>query len=125
LKSLPDEVERFLREHIGSVDELEILLLVRDHPGRAWTGDTVARELRLDPAVSHERLTDLGRRGFVVAESLGTVTYAARPEFEHPLSVLDDLYRRFRSAVIGAIVSNPSLKVESFLTASKPPRGPR
>jgi hypothetical protein len=117
LSALPREVERFVVEHIGSVEELEILLLLRAYRSRDWTGDAVAQELRLDPQTSAERLVDLQRRGFVARNpsSPDAVLYAPRaPESDHALAVLAQLYPRFRNAIIRLIFSKPNEKVQSF-----------
>ena len=100
------------------MDELEILLLLRARRQTSWTGDAVARELRLDPKTSAERLVDLQRRGFVTSGPDGGVLYEPRHAgFDHALSVLAHAYPKFRNAVIRMIFSKPNEKVQSFADA--------
>jgi hypothetical protein len=52
---LPDDVRDFLRNHIRSVGELEVLLLLQRDSTRWWTAEQVNRELRtsLESALQH------------------------------------------------------------------------
>lgn len=123
MNSVPTEIEGFLLEHIHSVDELEILLLLRSYRQTSWTGDAVARELRLDPKTSAERLVDLQRRGFVNKGPNDGFVYAPRGAgFDHALSILAQAYPKFRNAIIRLIFSKPNEKVQSFAEALSPRR---
>ena len=44
-EQLPDDVQRFIIEHINSVEQLEALLLVRSDPARVWTTEEVSHAL--------------------------------------------------------------------------------
>ena len=47
---LPDEILRFIADHVETVDQLEVFLLLRRHADRSWTAhDTSSRRSR-DPA---------------------------------------------------------------------------
>ena len=43
-----DRVIRFLGEHISSIAQLEILLLLQTNPQHRWSTQSVVRELRTD-----------------------------------------------------------------------------
>ena len=48
-RGIPDRVRRFVSAHIHSVEEMDILLLLRQHRDRDWSADEVAKELRSAP----------------------------------------------------------------------------
>ena len=44
---------QFIADHIDSVVQLEIILLLHRNPGLRWTAQTLARELRVEPEGAH------------------------------------------------------------------------
>jgi hypothetical protein len=62
------EVQAFVREHIDSVEQLEVLLLLHRTAPRRWTAETVSRELRIDATSASRRLADLASRGLLDGE---------------------------------------------------------
>ncbi|WP_394842315.1 hypothetical protein LZC95_35230 [Pendulispora brunnea] len=122
---LPREVEQFVLDHIGSVQELEILLLLFSRPHREWTGESVALELKLDPRCCADWLADLGRRGFATPNiaSAAAVKYAPRPWADSALMSLGQLYSRQWPAIIRLICSKPNEKVQSFASAIQMAKG--
>jgi hypothetical protein len=46
---LPPQVEALVARHLGSIQQLEILLLLARSAGRPWTAADVAAELRTSP----------------------------------------------------------------------------
>jgi hypothetical protein len=74
LKPIPDGIRRFVQRHLGSVAELEGLLLVRSAPHQAWD----ARELadRLYIGEPHARLVlEALHRHALMARSDETFVY--------------------------------------------------
>jgi hypothetical protein len=62
---LPEEVRRFLREHIESFEQLEIVLLLRSRPDQSLHGSAISTELRLPEAIVEEALHTLSQRELV------------------------------------------------------------
>lgn len=62
---LPEEVRRFLREHIESYEQLAIVLLLRSRQDRALDRDAISAELKLPEAIVDEALHTLSRRELV------------------------------------------------------------
>jgi hypothetical protein len=90
---LPEGVRRLIHEHIDSVEQMEVLLLLRREP-TPWTPEAVARELRIETGSALKRLEDLERRGFLecVDRACAEHQYApVPPERDRPYS---DLRRR-------------------------------
>lgn len=61
----PEELQRFLREHIETYEQLEIVLLLRNRPGQSLDCDAISAELRLPEAVVEEALDALSQRELV------------------------------------------------------------
>ena len=115
---LSPEVERFLAEHVRSVEQLEVLLRLFAEPERLWTSADVAKELRIDPVSAARRLADL------VKQELATpVEGGAEPAFrssgaEAPaVAELARCYQSMRVSVIQAIYSRPAENIQLFADA--------
>jgi hypothetical protein len=106
-------VTAFLREHVSSIEILEVLLLFHADPARAWTADAVAAELRLQPRSVEARCAALLRIGLLVADAKGDAK--STPSFRFAsgalaAAVVDELastYRTRRVSVIELIFSKP------------------
>lgn len=57
--ALPEAVQRFLRRHIRSVGELEVLLLLARDPSRWWSAEAVNQELRASSISARQYLQEL------------------------------------------------------------------
>jgi hypothetical protein len=122
-EDLSEEARRFIVEHIGSVAELELLLLVGQGASRDWSAQEVARELRIEPDWTAQRLEDLRARGFVAAidgdeAAAGRYRYAPATT-EHDVLVADLArgYATRRVSIITLIYSKPRDHIRSFANA--------
>jgi hypothetical protein len=121
-EQLPDDVRRFVIEHINSVEQLEVLLLLWAHADQDWTAEAVSQKLYTPPAAAEMRLDDLQQRGFVKAGSLPEKSYRYRPTHgdSHGLiTALAELYRDRRVTIISLIYSKPHQQVQAFADAFK------
>lgn len=121
MADLPEDVERFIAEHVDNIEQLEILLLLRSQPARAFEPAEVTAELRLGPASAPQRLADLTARGFLAA-SADPPRYTFAPDHGDKERVISDLahcYAERRVAVITQIFSPRSDPVRSFADAFK------
>ncbi len=123
-RSLSREVAQFVRDHIHSVEQLEVLLLLRTDPVRAWTPGDVARELRTNESSVEARLGDLHATHLVTRTEPATptdrprFTYApATPELTSAVDALASAYGEMRYRVIEQILSKPTDKVRLFADA--------
>lgn len=117
---IPEEVRRFLANHVNSVEQLEVLLLLRRTADRDWTAAQVADELRIDRASARRRLYDLHRAGLVGLYTSGTEgRFRYDPSDAHAEAVdrLADIYVTHRVAVITFIISKPLDEIRSFADA--------
>jgi hypothetical protein len=117
---LPEAVRRLIAEHIDSVEQLEILLLLHQHPERSWTAESVARELRVSPLSAGDRLKDMARAAILskVKGTEGEYRYAPEnPQLGGAVSGLATAYSERRVTVINLIFSKPVDKIRTFADA--------
>lgn len=112
---ITDGARRLIAEHIHSVEQLEVLLLLRAAPEKAWTAAEVARALVSQPDTAETRLTDLEQRRLIRLTDSGW-RYDPGPR-EREVSELAEAYNTRRVAVVGLIFSKPSDSVTSFSDA--------
>lgn len=98
------------------MEQLEVLLLLRDDPDRRWTVDGIARELRATASAVELRLQDLKERGLAAATG-DSFHYRASAADDTLIEELEGIYRMSKVAVIQLIFSGPSPSVRSFADA--------
>jgi predicted transcriptional regulator len=104
---LPRAVTEFIRRYVSSVEQLEILLLLRGDPERAWTADEVARELATQSESAFRRLDQLAAARLLVTSD-GTYRYEPDSRvLAEDVEQVADTYARRRHRVITAIFSDP------------------
>lgn len=120
------EVERLITEHINSVEQLEILLLLYNHvreEGQAapdWTALTVSQELRIKEKTAAERLSDLAARGFLSVTASQPPQYRYNPasaEQDETVGLLARAYSTQRVTIINYIFSREIDKLRTFAEA--------
>ena len=114
---IADGVERFVREHIHSVEQLEVLLHLRAHSGRAFTADELARELRINALSAQDRLEDLRTRGLLETDDGRTYRYRPPPGLAADVDALARTYAERRVTIINLIFSQPSEGISTFADA--------
>jgi predicted transcriptional regulator len=116
-RDLPVSVRRFIDQHISSVEQLEVLLLLRGDRSVAWQPDEVANELYAQADSIAHRLDDLAARGLLL---LTGNSYRYQPRSEDLAQSVEDLadaYARRRVRVITHIFSDHDDAVHSFSDA--------
>lgn len=122
VQGLPDDVRRFIRECIDSVELLHVLLMLRDNEERRWTPELLSAELRSSPQSIGRRLEHLRQHRLAVLEPDG-YRYGATRNVDRVVQRLADLYRERRTTIIDVIFSTPADPLQSFSDAFKV-RGP-
>ena len=92
---IPNEVVRFLEDHIETVPHLETLLLMRQSLSVAWDAERIAARVYVTVENARSILDDLTRRGILNADESGTrFVYSAGWEQAHPeMQALEHSYR--------------------------------
>jgi hypothetical protein len=121
-----EALKRFIADHIHSVAQLEILLLLQTNPGQAWSAADLARELRIETTGASQQLEALVRSGLARADLSNNVyVYAPQSDELHQATVtLAQAYLTRRVTVIGLIFApNPSLRAfsDAFRLRKDPP----
>ena len=115
-------MSRFVRERLPSLEQIEIVLLLRGDPSRAWTAPEVSQQLGTPPESTAMRLFLLASNGVIVFDgSSGLPRYRYTPgASEHELNELADVYATRREALValagGAVAPDP---LRSFADAFK------
>jgi hypothetical protein len=116
----PAEIEQFIGQHIESLAQLEMLLLLRTESTRSWSCFDLARQLYITPDVCTTIIADLERRGFVLRDAADSSLARYRSggaSVDQLIDQLAALYQQRRVAVITLIYSKPVKKVQTFADA--------
>lgn len=117
---IAQEVSLFLADHIDSVLELELLLLLRSESARTWTAAELANELKIDPAFAAAQLEKFHHRKFLARtdQADGAYRYApASPELDAAVASVAATYATHRVSMIALIFSKPTSTLKSFADA--------
>ena len=108
-----EETIAFIRDGLGSVYALELLLLIRRHGGKTWRGSDLVRELRSSATAVTEALHRLIRAGLIAEEPAGRYGFApSSPMHARLADAVNELYSHAPISVMKAIVAVPSGKPE-------------
>ena len=120
---VPAEVTNFLADHIESVLELELLLVLRADAARTWTATDLATQLKIDPVFAAAQLEKFYDRHLLSAEK-GTdrpdaaYRYApASAELDAAVAAVAAAYASHRVTIIGLIFSKPTSNLKTFADA--------
>lgn len=119
---LPDNLKKFIAKHIVSVEQLEILFLLGDHPQQTWTVPQVFQAIQSSPASVAERLSNLQSRGFLERTAEEPPAYRYHPQSDELARMVVELrsaYRQSRVKVIEAIFAGPMDQAKSFADSFK------
>jgi len=120
-QQIPQRVRAFIADHIDSVLQLEVLLLLHAAPDRHYLRADVARELRIAPEWVQKQLVILQSMGLLESQMNG-----AEPRYHyHPKSAdlseaVDGLaaaYADYRVTVTSLIFATPKDQLRSFADA--------
>jgi hypothetical protein len=108
-EEIPSNVRAFLNDHVESVVQVEVLLLLYAEPARAFSTADVVSALRIEPAWAEAQLSNLCARGMLAANGDGDYHWAPRTaEIEAAVAGLARAYADRRVTVIGLIYAKPA-----------------
>ncbi len=115
-----EDIIAFIRAYLGSVYTLELLLLVKRDPKRAWTPDDLVRELRSSRTAVAGALNRLVHAGLVVRDAASGYVYApTSPALERLAAEIERVYSIRPISVAQAIAAAPDEKLRAFSDAFK------
>jgi len=117
---LPIGVKAFIAEHIHSVEQLEVLLLLRTDPSKEWSAEAVSREIRSNPTSAAHRLSGLYAHGLLEVRQDSEPLYRYSPrtkELEKSVTMLAHAYTLYRVKIVELIYSRPKDRLLTFADA--------
>lgn len=105
---ISEKIKQFIFEQIDSVEQLEVLLLLRSHKTSSWNIDQIAQELRSSPNSVSNRIKSLSNIGLVELQADSKVHFVYKetnPEFEAILQELGELYKSRKQTILELIFS--------------------
>lgn len=113
-----EEIADFVRTTFRSVWALELLILLRQNPGRALTRDEMVAALRGSELVVAQSVGMLAAAGLILADPEGAARYAAASaETEALVAETERLYARSPNAVRRMIVAAANPGASAFADA--------
>jgi hypothetical protein len=117
---IPRDIQRFIEQHIDSVDQLEVLLLLGAEPEREWNATGVSSALYRQPEAAAARLEALAAGGLAVESGENPPTYRldrASADNERMVQALAHFYKHYKHAIITLIYERPRGSIRSFSDA--------
>jgi hypothetical protein len=112
------EVLELISEHITSMEQLEVLLLLANNPERNWPVDAVFAEIQSSITSVIFRLRELTEKGFLNEPENLVFRYSPKSEKIHDtIRALAAVYKERRIKVIELIYRKQIDKVQSFADA--------
>ncbi len=124
--ALTNEVKTFISENISSYEDLQVLLLMHEHPGRNWDAVDIAENLRIEPMSASTHLMNLHTRGLVEHNAARGPFYEFQYSLhstsiarEQQISALAAAFERARAEVVDYIFQKSRGQLQSFADAFK------
>jgi hypothetical protein len=114
---MTSELLAFVRAYVRSVWALELLLLLKREPGRAWTAEGLVQEMRASLPLVSEGLAGFEAAGLVRRDGATGYLYDPNPSLGRLADELARAYQERPNAMVKAILSSPNDKLQSFADA--------
>ncbi len=102
------DLAQFVRDHVRSVWAVELLLVLKRDPSRAWPPEALTAELRASQSLVVDNLQRFERSGLVVRDEAAGWRYApASPVLAEFADQLEAAYRERPVAIINLIAAPP------------------
>lgn len=116
---IPDDVRRFLSEHIESYEQLEILVLLQKQPGSALTSAAVAATSSLPESAAEVGMTELHRSGLLERRVIGNVAeFRYRPQSQDTVKTVEHLVKTYRESPIQIVKLMNANAIERVRTSA-------
>ena len=119
---ITDQVKKFISNHIHSIVELDVLLLLYNHSEKDWSAEDVNQELRLSSIGAAQLLVQLCSQGLISRSGVDPILYKYNPKNNDLDSTVRDLFKVYethKQTIISFIYSKPSSNVQLFADAFK------
>jgi len=123
MENFSEEIQRFIRHNIKSLDYLKILLFFKENNDQKWTAYNIGKKLYLHHTIVKDILNFLSERGFLKIERQEKehfYSYNPRNEDLHNrVEQLAQLDRHYPVSLINFIYSLSKNPIQSFADAFK------
>jgi hypothetical protein len=119
--AVSDRLKAFLEQRLSSLDQIDVVMLLRADPARSWTAPEVAGALETAPETAAMRLFLLASGGLIAFEPSAIPRYryaSVDVETDSMLQQLSDVLSLNRDAVMAAL-QTPHDPIRSFSDAFK------
>jgi hypothetical protein len=119
---IPEEVQRFVVDHIDSIAELEALLFLREHRDQRWSCDSVAEWIYSSKEVTASLLEKLTNRGIISTDGISPATFQYRPctqEMARKVDQLAEVYAKYLVPMTNLVHNKSRRDIESLAEAFK------
>jgi predicted transcriptional regulator len=113
------EIQQFLAESIHSVEQLEILLLLRASPDSAWTVRDVYQRVLTNETSILASLQKLCEQGLVRKVDEQGYQFVSNPDLQRILENLARLYKEMPTRLLHALYGAPRSEIDAFAQAFK------
>jgi hypothetical protein len=115
-----DALQTFIRSYLGSIWELEVLLLLSRDGTHAWSAADLNREIRASLGLVSQILQKFEQVGLASREADGTFRFAPRSsEMARLVAELEEIYATKPVTIVKAISSSPNEKIQTLADAFK------
>jgi hypothetical protein len=116
---IPPDVTRFIGEHLRSITQLDVLLLLRESPDRWFSAQEVSRRLRAPERLVNAQLLDLLRADVLVFDAEQDPRWRFHATGPHAATVaaLREAVRHRKRAVHDLILAGLDDDVQAFSDA--------
>jgi hypothetical protein len=115
---IESEIRNFISRYIDSVEQLEILLLLRNAGDKQWTAAEINDRLQSNLSSIQSRLKGLCDLKFIMCtQNVFQYQKTKDPDMERILDKLAHVYKEKRNRIIEIIFSKPQDKLRDFSDA--------
>jgi len=121
-ESLSPGLAHFIQQHIQSIRQLEVLLLLHATPTKEWTAEKVARDLCSNETSTLTWLEIFRSQGLLTSAAAAPLSFRydpSRPELAEMVSQLAQEYKIRPLKVIDVFLAQPATKMMNFMEAFK------
>ena len=119
---IPEEVQRFVVDHIDSIAELEAVLFLREHRDRSWTCAVVANRIYSSEEVTAGLLLKLMDRGLLTADTTTPALFRYGPHTQEVGKLLDqvaEVYAKYLVPVTDLVHKKSQRNIQGLADAFK------
>jgi predicted transcriptional regulator len=114
---LSGDIQQFLERNVHSIEQLEILLLLRASPDREWTVREVYQRVLTNETSVAQSLGKLSEHGLVRKADESAFQFETSPNTEKILEELAQLYKEKPTRILYALYGAQRPELEAFTQA--------